>query len=152
MKLELPSEHYRRSYLEAEQEYVAAGSLWDGKAIHTEDTFARMLAGLEAVRLRGEMLELWLVDGDEYLGKVQIRPGGEPDHVGVSMRPSARRRGNAVHAIELARPHIVALGIETISVVCSAANIGACALVAHYGGDMTEELPDGVFRFTVRIG
>jgi predicted acetyltransferase len=148
-QLELPSERYRASYLAAEQEYVAAGSLWDGKAIHTEATYARMLEGLAAAR--PGLLELWLVEGDAYIGKIQIRPGGEPDHVGVSIRPSARQRGMAKLAVELARPHIIALGVDVITVVTSAANIPACALVAVYGGDMAEELPDGVFRFKVRV-
>jgi len=152
MKLELPSERYRASYLAAEQEYVAAGSLWDGKFIATEDTYGPMIEKLARARDSGQLLELWLVDGDDYFGKIQLRASGEPDHIGVSIRPSARGRGVAKQAIELARPHILALGVDTITVVCDARNLPACALVAHFGGDMTHELDEGVFRFTVRLG
>jgi predicted acetyltransferase len=159
MELALPAERYRRSYLEADQEFVAEGPLPDGKHIATEDTFAKMLDGLEGART-GErvapgkvpMLELWLVDGDDYYGKVQIRRelrDGIRDHVGVAIRPSCRRRGLALQALELARPHILELGLDTISVVTSATNLPACALIAHFGGDMVEELDDAVYRFEI---
>ncbi len=149
LELVLPSERYRASYLEAEQEWLALGPLPDGKALATEESFARVLDGI--ARKRPELLEWWLVADDYYYGKVQIRPGGVPDHVGVSIRPSARQRGFALHALELARPHIEALGLDRIDVITSAMNLAACAVIAHFGGDMVEELPDGVFRFSVRV-
>ena len=151
MNLEIPSERFRRSYLEADQEYVAAGSLWPGKLIATDESFGPMVEKLAAARASGALLELWLVEGDDYFGKIQLRASGEPDHIGVSIRPSARQRGLAKQAVELARPHILALGVDTVSIICEAKNIPACALVAAFGGEMTEELPDGVFRFTVRV-
>jgi predicted acetyltransferase len=160
MELALPSERYRRSYLAADQEFVAEGPIAEGKFIATEETFGKMLEGIEGVR-SGErippgfvqQLELWLVEGDEYLGKVQLRREVvEPrDHVGVAIRPSCRRRGLAIRALELARPHIVELGVNPIIVRCAAANLAACAVVSHYGGELVEELPDGVFRFEVPL-
>ena len=148
LELAEPSERYRASYLEAEQEWLALGPLPEGKAFATEESYARMVASIIA---KIDTIELWLVAGDFYYGKVQIRPGGVPDHVGISIRPSCRQRGFAIHALELARPHIEKLGLEKINVITSATNIAACAVLAHYGADMTEELPDGVFRFTVRV-
>ena len=148
LELVEPSERYRASYLEAEEEWVALGPLPEGKALATEDSYAGMV---QKILASVDLIELWLVAGDYYYGKVQIRPGGVPDHVGISIRPSARQRGFAIHALELARPHIEKLGLERINVITSATNIAACAVLAHYGADMAEELPNGVFRFSVRV-
>lgn len=159
LELVLPSERYRASYLESDAEFAALGPS-DGKAIHTEATFARMLDGIEGVRTGArippgfvQQLELWLVAGDYYIGKVQLRREFvlPRDNIGVAIRPSLRRRGYAHHALKLALPHIRELGIDPINVVCSAANIPACTLVSHYGGEMVEELAGGAFRFEVRL-
>lgn len=138
--LATPAERFRASYLEADQEF-AAGPLWDGKFIATDETFARMLDGI----LRAAFVELWLVDGDRYLGKVQIRPSGVPDHIGVAIRPSARGTGLATKALELARPHMPA----TITAMCDASNAAALALVARFGGVLERDLGDGRLRFAI---
>ena len=159
LELVLPAERYRASYLESDREFAALGPS-DGKAIHTEETFARMLEGIEGVRTGArippgfvQQLELWLVAGDYYVGKVQLRKQFvlPRDNIGVAIRPSCRRKGYAHHALRLALPQIRELGVNPINVVCSAANIAACTLVAHYGGDMVEELAGGAFRFEVRL-
>jgi predicted acetyltransferase len=143
--LVLPAERFRRSYLDADQEFVAAGLLWDGKFIATDDTFAHMLEGI--VAKRPDLVELWLVDGDRYLGKVQLRPGGIPDHVGIAIRPSERRRGRAVRALELATPHLRALGLDRIVVMTDATNAAVHALAARFGGVPAADLGDGKVRF-----
>ena len=159
LELVLPSERYRASYLQADAEFAALGPS-AGKFIATDETFARMLEGIEGVRTGArippgfvQQLELWLVAGEYYIGKVQLRRELvlPRDNIGVAIRPSQRRRGYAHHAISLALPHIRELGIDPIHVVCSVANIAACTLVAHYGGDMVEELEGGAFRFEVRL-
>jgi predicted acetyltransferase len=159
LELVLPAERYRRSYLESDAEFAALGPS-DGKVIATEDTFAKMLAGIEGLRTGArippgfvQQLELWLVAGDYYVGKVQLRRevSDHRDNVGVAIRPSCRRRGLAQRALELARPHILELGVDPIIVKCAAANIAACALVARYGGLMVEELEEGRFRFEVPL-
>jgi len=143
IELATPSERFRASYLEADREF-AAGPIWDGKFIATEDTFARMLEGI----LRAPFLELWLVDGARYLGKLQLRPSGVPDHIGVAIRPSARRAGLAAKAIELAAPHLRALGVG-LTAMCDADNAAALALVARFGGVLERDLGDGRLRFAI---
>lgn len=147
IELVAPSERFRESYLAADQEFVAAGSLWDGKFIATEATYAGMVERIGLARPK--LVELWLVDGDAYLGKVQLRPGGIPDHVGIAMRPSARRRGLAALALELARPHVRALGLDRITVMCDADNAAARALVTRFGGVLEQDLGDGRLRFSI---
>jgi predicted acetyltransferase len=159
LELALPAERYRASYLESDGEFAKLGPS-DGKFIATEETFAKMLEGIEGVRTGArippgfvQQLELWLVAGDYYVGKVQLRREVvlPRDNVGVAIRPSCRRKGYAHHALRLALPHIRELGIDPVNVVCSAANIPACTLVAHYGGNMVEELAGGAFRFEVQL-
>jgi predicted acetyltransferase len=147
LELAVPSERFRASYLAADQEFVAAGSLWAGKFIATEETFSRMVERI--AQALPDLIELWLVDGDEYLGKVQLRRGGVPDHVGVAIRPSARRRGLAAHALELARPHLLAMGLERITAMCDADNAAARALVARHGGVLESDLGEGRLRFVI---
>lgn len=142
IELVTPDERFRASYLEADREF-AAGPIWDGKFIATEETFARMLGGI----LRAPFTELWLVDGERYLGKVQLRPDGVPDHVGVAIRPSARRAGLAARALELALPHLRAF--PRVTAMCDADNAGARALVERFGGVLEADLGDGRLRFTI---
>ncbi len=84
--------------------------------------------------------ELWLVDGNEFIGGVSIRHrlnehllkiGG---HIGYSIRPSKRKLGYGTKILELAIPFAKKLGIEKILITCDDDNIGSQKIIQKNHG------------------
>ncbi|MDQ0578815.1 GNAT family N-acetyltransferase [Streptomyces rishiriensis] len=82
----------------------------------------------------------WIVEGDRYLGAIDLRHrlnavlldvGG---HIGYSVRPSARRRGLATWALGAVLPEARALGLERVLVTCDDDNIGSARTIERNGG------------------
>jgi predicted acetyltransferase len=82
----------------------------------------------------------WIVDGDGYLGAIDLRHylnaflldvGG---HIGYSIRPSFRRRGLATWALGAVLPEARALGLDRVLVTCDDDNIGSARSIERNGG------------------
>ncbi|MDR6978462.1 putative acetyltransferase [Streptomyces sp. 3330] len=82
----------------------------------------------------------WIVDGDSYLGAVDLRHylnallldvGG---HIGYSIRPSFRRRGVATWALGAVLPEARAIGLDRVLVTCDDGNIGSARSIERNGG------------------
>lgn len=82
----------------------------------------------------------WIVEGDSYLGAIDLRHrlnavlldvGG---HIGYSIRPSARRRGLATWALGAVLPEARALGLDRVLVTCDDDNIGSARSIERNGG------------------
>lgn len=151
-----PSANYRDSFLEAVREAQAAGSglgdtlKWNLDEISAD--FDEVLRELSRYEPGNELPEgfvhseyLWLVNGDEYLGRVSIRHtlnerlrefGG---HIGYEIRPSARRQGNAALALKLALERCRELGIERALVTCDVDNLGSRRTIEKNGGELEGE-------------
>jgi predicted acetyltransferase len=89
----------------------------------------------------------WYVDGEEFLGTLQIRHyltrhlrrvGG---HIGYEVRPSARRQGHATRMLELSLPHAKRLGIDPALVTCDATNIASRKVIEANGGRPDTPIP-----------
>lgn len=153
-----PAQKYQASFLGALREAQAAGSgladtlTWDPAELEAD--FPAFLAGLRRYEPGQTLPESfvpsevwWLVEGDEFLGRLSIRHtlnerlrefGG---HIGYEVRPSARRRGHATRMLRLALLRASALGIERALVTCDADNLGSRAVIEANGGE-----PEGEFR------
>lgn len=82
----------------------------------------------------------WVVEGDRYLGAIDLRHylnallldvGG---HIGYSIRPSARRRGLATWALGAVLPEARALGLDRVLVTCDDDNVGSARSIERNGG------------------
>ncbi len=93
----------------------------------------------------------WLVEGDEYLGRVDIRHaltsqleklGG---HIGYDIRPSKRRQGLGKLALKLGLEKAKTLGLKQVLITCDVDNFGSNKIIQANGGmfQSTEESPDG---------
>ena len=145
--LTVPSAAYQDSYLEALAEFQAEGRYRerDGAILARDfDAFVRELRGCAdpATVAPGRVPDtiLWLVEGDQYIGRVSIRHyltdwllhvGG---HIGYEIRPSRRRQGYGTAILRLALPHARALGIRRALVTCDADNIGSKKIIEANGG------------------
>lgn len=150
MELVLPSERYGESFVAAEQELVAAGERTAREAI-TAVTLPQRLARWEAMRHglvdgRVPSTSWWLVERDEFLGRVSVRHvlddrlrhfGG---HIGYDVRPSRRRQGLGTAMLRLVLPHARALGIDPAMLTCDASNIASRRMIEACGGHVAEEL------------
>ena len=179
MELATPHPRFHRSFLAAADELVAAGEErylglpifgcgaplgpeFTREAVVDADGFAamvRVVVGARnpfAPRPPGYVpwTELWMADGDEYLGRITLRHeltdalltwGG---HVGYAVRPSARRQGVASTALrgilELAGDR----GIDPVLITCDVDNTASARVIERAGGEF-EDVREGKRRYWV---
>jgi predicted acetyltransferase len=150
-ELVAPSERYRASFLAADAESMADGT---GRGI-TEDTFSALLARFEQYASGRDLppnrvreTTLWLVEGDEYIGRISLRHALTPllvvigGHVGYDVRPSQRRQGHATRMLRLAIPHLAALGIDPALITCDDDNVASCKVIEACGGRLATDEVD----------
>ncbi|MFI5881720.1 GNAT family N-acetyltransferase [Streptomyces sp. NPDC051554] len=172
-ELILPDARFRVSFLDAVHEHIGEDDFFGGtlaRELREHGSTWRQPAGferyVEAVREEesedGRRPEgfvpntwYWYVDGDTYLGRIQIRHrltqwlldyGG---HIGYGVRPGARRRGHATAMLRDVLPYARELGLDPVLVTCDATNI-ASRKVIEAGGGKFEDERDGKLRYWIR--
>ena len=151
-----PSAKYEQSYREGLAELVAdpnRNMSTHSDFLPEEETFAEYLDRLSDYE-KGENLPfeswvsetiLWLVDGDEWIGKISIRHrlteylknfGG---NIGYEIRPSKRRQGYGSKILSLGKVAAKELGISNIIITCNASNIGSKKIIEKNGGVFLSE-------------
>lgn len=177
-----PHERFHRSYLAALEEFRERGEelhaglySWPAEgrfpgvdftdgALRDPDGFADLVRFLldqrraDALRPRFyvDFTELWLADGDQYLGRVSLRHrltealftwGG---HIGYAVRPSARRRGLASAGLAGMLDVCRDRGIDPVLVTCDTDNVGSRAVIEAAGGEY-EDTRMGKRRYWVPL-
>lgn len=154
-----PNQQYEQSYLEGLKELQADPNR--NMSTHSDfqsnrETFSEYLERLADYE-KGQNLPhetwvsesiLWLVEGDEWIGKVSIRHrltdylrkfGG---NIGYEIRPSKRRQGYGKKILELGIEAAHDLGIDEILITCDATNIGSKKIIEHNGGVLIDEMTE----------
>lgn len=159
-----PHVRFRESFLASVQEFLAEGRgghntmLGDWRALfedrwHTDDGFADFVAHLHADALPDSprpkhhvpQSTWWLVDGDDYLGRISFRHvlnewlaeyGG---HIGYEVRPSARRQGHATTMLRAVLPHVNALGVDPALLTCDDTNLASRKVIEAAGGVLEDQ-------------
>jgi predicted acetyltransferase len=178
-----PDARFHRSYLAAldelieigEEHYAGLPSLpaegdfprvqFTRESLEDPDDFAALVRHLIgqrnpfAARPRAYVpfTELWIAEGDEYLGRISLRHelnellftwGG---HIGYVVRPSARRRGLASAALldmlEVCRD----LRIDPVLITCDVDNTASRRTIEKAGGQYEDER-EGKLRYWVSVG
>lgn len=157
MKLTLPSQKYKKSYIAAEKEFFKAGEVKRAELpyyhamIENFDAFLQdeenQRKGINLRKGRVPQTRWWLIDGDDYIGFVSIRHrlnahlkqiGG---HIGYQIRPSKRRMGYGGMILRLALKKARIQGLKKVLITCDKKNIGSKKIIEANGGKLV-----GVFR------
>jgi predicted acetyltransferase len=162
-----PSPRYRDSFLVAQLEFVehaARHGTPDRGPPVTAETFDAVLAkfadyaaGRNLPPDRIAETTYWLVDGDEYLGRISARHALSPalreigGHVGYAVRPSRRREGHGTRMLQLVIPKLAALGIDPALITCDEDNIASRKIIERAGGVLaTDIVVPGKLRYWLR--
>ena len=170
--LALPHVRFHRSFLEAARELDAEGNgaylnLHRHPVVTLEDpaAFAAYVQELLAKALPDTPRPadhvpdtvLWIVDGEEVLGRVSIRHALTPflleeaGHIGYAVRPTARGRGHATAGLRQALGVAHSLGIDPALVTCDEENAASRAVIERNGGAL-EDVRGGKRRYWLPTG
>jgi predicted acetyltransferase/aminoglycoside phosphotransferase (APT) family kinase protein len=152
-----PDIRFESSYRAAMAEFVAEGRAEELRSLREHATFASFVQELHAHTEGRELprgwvagTTFWLVDGELFIGTVEVRHrlndelrrrGG---HVGYSIRPTMRRLGYGTLALSQALPRCLDLGIDRILVTCDESNAASRRIIEANGGVLEDsvQLPD----------
>ncbi len=141
-----PTVTYKDSVIAAYAEFRAEGRYarldLDWMAAHFDGYVAGLLSRRHTPTRPGAVTshELWLVDGDMYIGRFSIRHelneslktyGG---HIGYDVRPSMRLRGYGTRGLALLIPIARDLGLTRLLITCDETNTGSQKIIAANGG------------------
>ncbi|MEV7089598.1 GNAT family N-acetyltransferase [Streptomyces sp. NPDC093085] len=168
-----PATRVHASFLEAIDEFVEEGAGERSLLLHEMEEYAEVWHRPEVfaeycAHLNAEPLEetpriagwvpsttLWYVDGDTFLGRLNIRHRLNPflrelgGHIGYAVRPTARRRGHATAMLRAALPVARGLGIESALVTCDTTNTASRRVIEAAGGKLEDER-GGKLRYWIR--
>lgn len=143
-ELILPAARYKDSFYEAVAEFAAEGVEEGPNIGQGFDAYLGVLERFaKGINLREGWVpatDYWLVEGDEYIGRISIRHrlneklsivGG---HIGYNIRPGKRRLGYGTTMLRLALPKAKTLGITRALVTCDETNIGSRKIIESNGG------------------
>ncbi|HEY3834313.1 MAG TPA: GNAT family N-acetyltransferase [Acidimicrobiia bacterium] len=171
MQVELvePDVRFEGSYRDAMAEFIAEGRAEELGTLANHASFADFVRelvdwsqglGLPAGWVPGSTY--WLVDGDRFLGRVQIRHHLTADlrlrggHVGYAIRPTARRHGYGRMGLAMALRPCLDLQLASILVTCDTTNEGSRRIIEGNGGVLEDvvEVPGrrvGTMRFWIDV-
>lgn len=152
MELITPNISYKKSFLEALAEYQIdrADDRLDLLALDSDvlsrefEPYVRKLhdesEGKQLPKGYVPQTTYWLVDGTEFIGRINIRHELTPfllrigGHIGYDIRPSKRKLGYGKKMLALALPKAKALGITKVLITCNETNIGSQKIIEANGG------------------
>ncbi len=167
MELVLPSTEYEKSFRQAVEEFrhgKGNKETVEQSLVKRYDESASFFAFVEKFfgETKGKFLPegyvanttFWLVEGDNYIGSVNIRHTLTPHllevggHIGYTIRPSERGKGYGNMILELALPKAKELGIMDVLVTCKEDNIASAKVIEKNGGVLedTRTHTDGITR------
>lgn len=137
-QLVLPSDQYKLSFLQAVREYQDEGLPYYTSLDSTqlEADFSTYIAHLTIEQ--PPHTTLWLVEGSEFLGRVDIRQSGDMSY---DVRPTQRRKGYGKLALDLGLQEAAKMGIKDALVTCEVGNIGSTKIIEAEGGILEKITP-----------
>jgi len=155
MRLVLPSIKYKELYKEAleeakhETQETQLNKPSDGESF--EDFVKKLKDNARGLNLPKGYVPatmFWLIDNDEFIGRLQIRHklnenllkhGG---HIGFYIRPSKRKMGYGTKMLKLGLKKARKRGLPKVLITCDDNNIGSVRIIEKNGG-ILENIENG---------
>lgn len=147
MQLVSPTTTYQAMYLQALKEGKNETQNTRLEPPRAKETFADFVQrlndyakGLQLPEGWVPSTELWLIDNDEFIGRVSVRHILNDyllkvsGHIGYYIRPTKRNLGYGKKILELALEEAKKLGIPKVLVTCDESNIGSQKIIEANGG------------------
>ncbi len=172
MQLTRPNIKYKKSFLEALLEYQSEevkikhnrnrhyNNLDKDDLIKDFNTYiSSELAKEKGLNIpAGYVAEsvFWLIDQEEFIGKVNIRhqlteklkqAGG---HIGYDIRPSLRNRGYGKNILRLALEEAKKIGKDQVLLTCNVNNLPSKKVIEENGGIFQDQLNDNL-RYWIKL-
>ena len=151
MKLIIPSEEYYSSYVDAINEYqtnnVTSHDFLDVEKYNIFEQITNFRDGTNLPAHYVRATYLWLIDDDEFVGKVSIRHSLTPDllryggNIGYGIRYSKWNMGYGT--IMLAKALLYAketIGLDKALTTCNDDNIGSARVIEKNGGVLQDKI------------
>jgi predicted acetyltransferase len=152
MNLVKPNLLYKNSFIDAIKEYQTEFRYTDFDLTLPDESLKIYLQKLEdeekGINLTDGFVPqttLWLIDNDEFIGRVSIRHflndrlKMEGGHVGYDIRPSKRNLGYGTMILKLVIPIARGLGINEIVLTCDDQNIGSWKIIEKNNGKLFDK-------------
>ncbi len=153
MELVIPSQKHQNTFLDAISEFEDEGDqgFWrfsDYMPDTIEAYIERILNHSKGIDLPPNWVPsttYWLIDGDEFIGHINIRHelndfllniGG---HIGYSIRPSKRRQGYGTKMLGLALPKAKKIGLTRALITCDNNNVPSLKIIERNNGILEGE-------------
>ena len=153
IQLVKPVIKYKKSFIQGAKEFQKEGRNVDLDIEDLDKNFDKFVTKLLNEELGIGLKDgyipastLWLIDNDEFIGKVSIRHTltekllQEGGHIGYEIRPSKRKMGYGTKILALAVKSAKNLGIEKILVTCDDDNIGSYKIIEKNGGILENKI------------
>lgn len=142
-----PSETFKQSFIENVKEFHAEGRHLEENIEELIKDFGKRVQELldekDPSKLKPGRVPatvLWLVEGNEYIGRISIRHelnenllhwGG---HIGYEIRPSRQKQGNGRLILKLGIEKAKELGLKKVLVTCDEDNEASKKIIEGNGG------------------
>jgi len=164
-----PSLTYKESFIAGTRESQAEGLELSYNLDRISKDFEAFLQAMRDASNRAKvppervpMSDYWLIDGDEYVGRLSLRHelnrtlllwGG---HIGYQIRPSKRRRGYGKKILRLGLLKAKERGLSRVLVTCDEDNTGSRKIIEYNGGQIeniieVEDSPVRKMRYWIDI-
>ncbi len=159
MKLIKPDRKYYNSFLEAVKEYTENNvTTYQFFECDTEDIFIRMQELEDGINLPKGWVTgtyLWMVDGDEFVGEVNIRHKLTEDllklggHIGYGVRYSRQNEGIGTKMLSLALTYAKnELGLDKVLLTCNDDNYASIKVIENNNGVLQDKIHNTIDNYT----
>lgn len=159
MKLIKPDRKYYNSFLEAVKEYKENNvTTYQFFECDTEDIFIRMKELEDGINLPDGWVTgtyLWMVDGHEFVGEVNIRHKLTEDlsklggHIGYGVRYSRQNKGIGTKMLSLALKYAKdELGLDRILLTCNDDNYASIKVIENNNGLLQDKIQNTIENYT----
>lgn len=159
--LTLPSPEYKDSFIAAVQEFQTENNSRTPSylSLNLEELETNFDAYLHRLQDMAQGLNLapgqvptthyWLVDGNEYLGKIDIRHQYTDYHkqiagiIGYDIRPSQRGHGYGKLLLKLGLERARQMDFDELIITCDVDNLASRKVMEANGGQLVNQVPAG---------